>query len=379
MQSNVPTELIQTKTFKRIVIKIGSNVLTDHEGLRKSFFHHLAGQISFLLDQKIQPVIVSSGAIAAAMSFFHQPKKPTSIPEKQAFAAVGQPILMNLFAKEFQKKGITVAQVLLTQDGMDNRERFINAKHTINQLIHRKIVPIINENDTVSVNEIKIGDNDQLSAHVAHLVEADLLFILSHVDGLYDQDPHQHKEAKLIALVGKIDPKIESMVYDSEDARSVGGMRTKIMAAKICSRYGIPVWITSGLKKNFITKFMRQKAEGTFFLVGKKELSARKHWICSIHRPKGKISIDGGAQKALLDGKKSLLPSGVTRVSGSFHIGDCIEILDETGKLLGKGLSNYSKAEIEKIKGAKSSDIEQILGYKYGDEVVHRDNLVIDR
>jgi len=365
------------KNIKRVVIKVGSNLLTHNRGLRKSFFKDLCDQVNYLKRKNVEVVIVSSGAIATAMAENKLKTKPTNISELQALAAIGQPLLINHYAKEFNKKKMGVAQVLLTQDDLDNRERFLNAKHALEALFKRKVVPIVNENDTVTVNEIKIGDNDQLSAHVAHLINADLLVIFSHVEGLYDQDPDS-KDAKFITEVKKITKKIEGYVYPSEDQKSVGGMATKLLAASIATNYGIPVVVTSGFQTGGMKKLFTGKLTGTHFLP-QTALKARKHWIRHIKRPKGKIMVNVCAVDVLVKGKKSLLSVGIEKVTGNFQIGDCVEICSPKGRLLGKGLSSYTSKEVCKIAGLKSAQIVKALGYSHGDEVVHRDDMVLSK
>ena len=300
---------------------------------------------------------------------------PQTIPDKQAYAAIGQPVLMSMYGQEFQKKKMQVAQVLLTREGLDDRKRYLNAKHALQALLKKNVVPIINENDTVTVEEIKIGDNDQLSAYVAELIEADLLILLSHVEGFYDQNPKK-SGAELIPVIRKIDQKIYDKVFDGFSERTTGGMTTKLMAAKHCLKAGIPMLITSGFQKNFVKQILGKKVEGTLFLPSQKTVGARKRWISTI-RTKGKLFIDGGAKKALLVGKKSLLSSGVVAVEGSFNTGDCIEICTKNGIVLAKGICSYSREEVEKIMGSQSAEIQKILGYKYSDEIIHRDDMVI--
>ncbi|MBF0104413.1 MAG: glutamate 5-kinase [Deltaproteobacteria bacterium] len=373
----ISTLPVNMKLIRRVVIKIGSNILSDGRGIRTAFLNHLAGEIQFLKDRHIETVIVTSGAIASAMSFFKQGRKPVSVAEKQAYAAVGQPLLMNHYAKVLKKKGMSLGQILLTQDGFENRTRFLNAKHTLNALLAHQIIPIINENDTVTVDEIKIGDNDRLSAHVAHLIDADLLVILSHVDGLYNRNPADGEACEVVPVVDAVDKTIWSCIYENRDERTVGGMQTKLMAAGYCMDYGIPVLITNGHTKYFIRKIFDSTVTGTWFVTRKKTLSARKHWISNIRNPKGRIAVDAGARRALQEGKKSLLPSGIVAVSGDFDVGDCVAITDGTGAVFAKGLCSYSKNEVKKIMQQKTAEIEKILGYKNSDEVVHRDDMVV--
>lgn len=365
------------KNIKRVVIKIGSNVLSGGTGLRKPFFTHLAAQIGFLHRRGIKAVIVSSGAIAAGMAALGLTRKPHPIPEKQALAALGQPLLMNTYARSFVRHKMRIAQILLTQSSLENRNHFLNARHAIQALLNKDIVPIINENDTVVVDEIKVGDNDQLSAHAANLVEADLLVILSDVDGLFDKNPAAHADAKLISRVGKIDEGILGMVYENHTVSSTGGMATKLRAAQIATGYGIPVFITSGFRRYFLRDLLLGKAVGTLFEPSLDPLAARKHWILNVLKPKGRIVVDAGARRALIENKKSLLPSGITLVDGVFEIGDCVAIHDDGDALIAKGLASYSRQELERIRGIKSSQIEKTLGYRYGDEAIHRDDLVL--
>lgn len=369
--------IIRLQQLKRVVIKIGSNVLSDASGIRKDFFVNFAKQIHFLVEHNIHPIVVSSGAIATGMSVLGLDAKPKAIPIKQALAAIGQPLLMQTYAKTFKKYQLSIAQILLTQSSLENRQHFLNAKNAINALLKHHIIPIINENDTVVVEEIKVGDNDQLSAHVANLVNADLLIILSDVAGLYDKNPQQHQDAQLIPVVEKVNKKIFDLIYQSPNQRSTGGMLTKLKAAKIASEYGMPVIITSGFQKNFITSLFSPKFTGTLFQPQKDLLTSRKNWIANVVKPKGQVIIDAGAVQAIVHQQKSLLPSGILEISGKFQIGDCLEIFDEQKNLIAKGLSHYSSLELVKIRGAKTSEIEKILGYKYSDEVVHRDDLVL--
>ncbi len=256
-----------SKSLHRLVIKIGSNVLSGETGLRKNFFGELARQVRHLQNNKIETVIVTSGAVATAMAHFGKKWKPESIPEKQAYAAFGQPMLMHQYALSFARQDLAIAQILLTQADLENRKRFLNAKQAINTLLGKKIIPIINENDTVAVDELKFGDNDQLSAHVANLVNADLLLILSDVAGLYDKDPSRFKDAKIIPVVETIDVRIEAMIFKTHEGKSTGGMATKIKAAKLCTHYGLPLRITSGFQKDIAVKLLNQTLKGTLFTV----------------------------------------------------------------------------------------------------------------
>lgn len=254
------------RSLKRIVIKVGSNVLTDHLSLKKKFFHHMAEQIEFLQKRKIKPVIVSSGAIAAAMASLKRKTKPKGVPAKQAFAAFGQPLLMDEYMEAFHKRGLRVAQVLLTSLDVKHRDTVTNARHAFEELFRKNIVPIVNENDTVVVEEIKFGDNDMLSALVARLVRADLLLILSHVDGLYDSNPKKNKKSRLIPVVRHIDQNLRSCLFSEKNERSVGGMESKLKAAERCLQANIPVFLTNGCEKDYIRRLLTgKKIKGTYF------------------------------------------------------------------------------------------------------------------
>lgn len=368
---------IDTRKIKRIVVKIGSSVLSGANGLKPAFFKHLAEQVSELKSAGVETIIVSSGAVAAAMAAFGQAKKPHLIPEKQAFAAYGQPLLMQHYIAAFKKKGLSVAQILLTHPDLENRNRFLNAKLVIDELLGRGIIPVVNENDSVVVEELKFGDNDRLSAYVSNVAEADLLVILSHVDGLYDGDPETDSDAKLIPVVEKVDSTTGQLVFQNKNELGTGGMASKLEAAQIGLDFGIPVFITNGTKKGCLTKFFSSSAVGTYFQPNLSPLSARKHWISKVLKPKGEIVVDAGAKEALMAKKRSLLPSGVRAVKGHFDRGDCVAVSDASGKLVAKGLILYSWWEVEKIMGHKSVEIQKILGYKYADEIVHRDDLVV--
>jgi len=368
---------IDTRKIKRLVVKIGSSVLSDASGLKSAFFAHLAEQVAELKSSGVETVIVSSGAVAAAMAAFGQAKKPHLIPEKQAFAAYGQPLLMQHYTAAFKKKGLPVAQILLTHPDLENRNRFLNAKLVIDELLGRGIIPVVNENDSVVVEELKFGDNDRLSAYVSNVAEADLLVILSHVDGLYDGNPEKDANTKLIPIVEKVDSATGQLVFQNKNELGTGGMASKLEAAQIGLDFGIPVFITNGTKKGCLTKIFSSSAVGTYFQPNLSPLSARKHWISKVLKPKGEIVVDTGAKDALTAKKRSLLPSGVKAVKGHFERGDCIAVNDVGGKLVAKGLALYSWWEVEKIMGRKSIEIEKILGYKYADEIIHRDDLVV--
>lgn len=365
------------RKIKRVVIKIGSNILASAEqGLNTTRLRALVKDISEVIDAGHEVVIVSSGAVAAGLKKLNLRKKPDDIKLKQAAAAIGQSSLMWAYEHNFAKFGKKVAQVLLTRNDIANRLRYINAKNTMFTLMSYGVIPLINENDPVAVDEIKFGDNDMLAALTAGLVEADMLIILSDVEGLYSKDPHE-KGSKIIKHVDKITNRIEKMAGGKSSAVGTGGMYSKLLAAKQANDHGIPVVIMSGKKSSLLPRFIKGKEVGTYFEPRKERLSSKKGWIAYGVRAKGSIYLDEGAVKALTEMGRSLLPSGIARVDGSFEVGDCIKCNNAEGKKIAKGLTNYSSKDLEKIKGKKTSQIEKILGYKYSDEVIHRDNLVV--
>jgi glutamate 5-kinase len=363
---------------KRVVIKIGSSVLTNQYGeISESMFEEIAEGASKIRSRGIDILLVSSGAIAAGMKKLKLREKPKDISMKQAIAACGQSTLMWYYEKAFSAFGERVAQVLLTHDGLSARKRFLNARKTLFTLLRMGVIPIVNENDTVAVEEIMFGDNDNLAALVTSLVEADLLILLTDIDGLYDKDPRNHKDAKLISVIDEINKNIEEGAGDTFGRTTTGGMRTKIEAAKTAAAFGVPTIIANGKKSSVLSDIFDGKEIGTLFLPGRERLRGRKHWIAFTLKPSGEIVIDEGAKKAISYLGKSLLPSGIKEVRGEFEVGDPVRCVDESGMEVARGLSSYSSSEIRKIVGAKTSDIENILGYKYSNEIIHRDDLVV--
>ncbi|BCB96127.1 glutamate 5-kinase [Dissulfurispira thermophila] len=364
--------------MSRIVIKIGSNILTDIKGgLNQKRIYSIAKDISDVCEAGHEIVIVSSGAVAAGMKKLGLKEKPKDIRLKQAAAAVGQSSLMWAYEKSFSDFKKKVAQVLLTREDFSERSRYLNSKNTIITLLSYGIIPIINENDTVATDEIKFGDNDHLAALVSGLVDAERLIILSDVEGLYSSDPNKNPDAKIIPFVNEITSELEAMAGGAGSIVGTGGMYSKILAAKKAVSYGIKVNIISGRKKGLIVSLLRGIHYGTEFKPHLKRISSRKGWIAYAIKPKGSLIIDDGAVNAILKAGKSLLPSGIVKVDGVFDIGDAVYCVDIRGKRIAKGIVNYSSHDTEKIKGKKTSEIEPILGYKYSDEVVHRDNLVL--
>lgn len=364
--------------MKRLVIKIGSNILTsENDGLDLDRIQSITDDVSAAKDAGYEVAIVSSGAVAAGMTKMGLKEKPKDIVLKQAAAAVGQSNLMWAYEKSFSTHGKKVAQVLLTRDDFADRKRYINSRNTLITLLSYEIIPIINENDTVATDEIRFGDNDHLASMVAGLIDAERLIILSDVDGLFSDDPRRSPGASLIETVEKITPEIERMAGGSGSAVGTGGMFSKLLAAKRAVHHGITVNIINGRDKGAISSLLGGVRHGTEFRARKTRLSSRKGWIAYACRTKGSIIVDDGAARALLKGGKSLLPSGIVSLSGGFEAGDAVYCLDPAGKRIAKGLVNYSSLEIEKIKGKRTSEIEGILGYRYSDEVIHRDNLVL--
>jgi len=363
---------------KRVVIKIGSGVLTTQEGLNLDVINTLSEDIYQLMKKRgLEIILVSSGAIASGIKKMGLSQRPQSISQQQAVAAIGQSSLMLAYEEAFKRYGRKVAQVLVTRDDLTNRRRYLNTRNTLFTLLNWKVIPIINENDTVVVDEIKFGDNDNLSAMMAILAEANLVINLTNIDGLFNDDPRSNKDAHLIPLVEKVTSRIEKTASSIPGTLGKGGMQSKVKAARDAAICGIPTIIASGLKSNTISTIFDGKEEGTLFLPQPTPMRSRKHWIAFTKSSKGRIMVDGGAEDALVKREKSLLPSGVVSVYGRFSIGDSVTIINREERGLAVGLVNYHSTDVEKIMGLRSSEIEKRLGYKHYDEVVHKDNLVL--
>ena len=366
------------KTVKRIVIKIGSRVITgDNSGIDRDFLQSLARDVAKFSENGQEIVIVSSGAVAAGSKELGLVGRPKSIPQKQAAAAIGQSRLMQAYETAFSQHRLKVAQILLTRDDLADRQRFLNARATLDTLLSCGVIPIINENDTVVVEEIKFGDNDNLSALVTNLIEAHLLVIMTDIDGFYDSDPRANPDARLIPLVKAVTREVELAAGGTASSVGTGGMATKLAAAKKASQYGVPTTIINGTAPGTLSRALAGEDVGTFFLPAKSSLNRRKHWIAYTLRPKGRIVVDKGAVEVLSRQGRSLLPSGISRVEGGFDRGACVRVCGPEGVEFARGIVDYSHQEIEKILGHKSREIEDILGYRYGDEIIHRDNLVM--
>lgn len=366
------------RRVRRVVIKIGSQIVSTGAGIEESRLRALVHELAMLQKQKKEIVVVSSGAVAAGMSRLGRKQRPRTIPEKQALAAVGQINLMALYERYFSKFDIRVAQVLLTHADLANRQRYINAKHTFQTLLTAGIVPIVNENDTVAVEEMKFGDNDHLSALVATLLSADLLVILSDVEGVYDRDPRLDDNAELIPLIENVKDAKANINGTSRSPAGTGGIVTKVAAAEEAAIAGIPTIISSGLASRPLSRiFSSDEVAGTLILPEPNRLTHRKHWIAFNLKPAGDVIVDAGAYEALSRKGKSLLPSGLKDIRGAFGVGECVRCLDTQGREFARGLVNYSAHELNQIKGLHTSKIEKILGYKAYDEIIHRDDLVL--
>lgn len=366
-------------TYKRIVIKIGSALLVDGQtGLRNRWMQRLCEDISALHTAGTDVLIVSSGAIATGRKILNLSADSLRLEESQAAAAAGQIVLAHHWNTALATHDITTGQILLTLEDTETRRRFLNARATINALLKLKAVPVINENDTVATNEIRYGDNDRLAARVATMVGADLLILLSDVDGLYTAPPARNPDAKHLPIVDAITPEIEAMAGLAASNLSRGGMRTKLDAAKIATPAGTTMIITDGRIDHPLEALRDTNTRYTLFKPAKNTVSAWKSWIAGQLEPSGKIKIDAGAETALRNGK-SLLPAGIRKVSGSFLRGDTIAIcVDGSNREIGRGLSAYDEAELQRIIGRRSSEIETILGYAPRAAAIHRDDLVLN-
>ena len=367
------------KKAKRIVIKVGTSTITYANGKRNfSQIDRLAREISDLQNQGKEMILVTSGAVAVGVDRMGLPGKPKTIPGKQAAAAVGQGVLMHTYEKFFADYGQIVAQVLITKTEAIDRHRYTNTRNTFMELMRQRVIPIVNENDVVALDELKIGDNDNMSALVAGIVDADLVIILSDVDGLYTANPQTHPDAVIVPEVAEITPEIEASAGGVGSARGTGGMATKIQAAKAATSSGIHLVIASGTEKNAITRVLQGEELGTLFVSRENRLQFRKRWLAFGAKIQGSIVVDDGCAKAIRKaGGCSILPAGIYQVVGDFQTGSTISVIDKEGHELARGLVHYTAAELEKIKGCKSGDIEGILGHKNFDEVIHRDDLVI--
>ena len=363
----------------KIVIKIGTRVLTNEDGfLDKNQIMELSKQVIKLCSGGYSVVVVSSGSIGAGISALGLQKRPNNLPELQAAAAIGQGKLIEIYNECFTKHGYHAAQLLLTRQDFEDRQRYLNTCNTLHSLLNFKAIPVINENDTISVEEITFGDNDILSALVTNLLRADLLILLSSVDGLYTTPPTSDKSCSVLSVVDFVSDDIKKLAFKQKTREGTGGMKSKLEAASIATSSGEAVIIANGRQPDILSKIMNYDNVGTLFLPYKKKIASRKRWIGFIARPKGEVYIDEGALDALQKKGKSLLPSGVMKIDGNFVKGDVVSIVNVSeNREIARGLMNYSAEEVQKIKGLSSSLIKKTLGYKPYDEIIHRDNMVL--
>jgi glutamate 5-kinase len=360
-----------------VVIKVGSALLVDGASgrLNRSWLETLVEDIVRLRRAGKQVVLVSSGAIALGRRHLGLPKGPLRLEESQAAAAVGQIRLAHAYKELLEDREIPVAQVLLTLEDSEQRRRYLNARATLSELLTRGAVPVINENDTVATAEIRYGDNDRLAARVAQMISADCLLLLSDIDGLYTADPNRDPAAEFIPVVRSITPEIEAMAGGSASEVGRGGMTTKVMAARIAVAAGVHMCISAGAHRHPVRR-IEQGARCTWFVPSETPVAARKQWIAGTLRPAGSLVIDDGARRALKQGK-SLLPAGVTGLSGRFDRGDTVSLVAADGREIGRGIAAYSDQDAARIIGRRTADIEGILGFRGRDEIVHRDDLVL--
>ncbi|MBN2187494.1 MAG: glutamate 5-kinase [Dehalococcoidia bacterium] len=367
--------------YNRIVAKFGTGLITsgtDHLDLPT--MSGLVNQVARLQYQGKKVIVVSSGAVAAGGQRLREIKERKGTPFKQVLASVGQGYLMHTYEQLFSQHDITIAQALLTKEDLSDRAGYLNARNTLLALIELGVVCIVNENDVVAIDEIeqfKFGDNDNLSAMVSNLVDADLLVLLSDISGLYTADPHYNPEAQLIRRVDKIDAETERLASDTANRRGIGGMTTKIEAARLATSSGTDVIIADGREPDILLRIAKGESLGTLFPAQVNKMESRKRWMLSGLASKGKVVVDEGAMVALKKQSKSLLPAGVVEVNGNFQRGDIVDIFDKQGKHVACGISNYGSIDILVIKGAHSDKIPALLGHDYGDEVIHRNNMVI--
>jgi len=365
---------------KRCVIKVGSSLLTAQgQGLDRALITTWVEQIVTLKQKGMQVVLVSSGSVAEGMQRLGWAKRPSRVHELQAAAAVGQMGLIQNYESQFMRHGIHTAQILLTHDDLSDRRRYLNSRSTLRTLLSLGVVPVINENDTVTTEEIKFGDNDSLAALVVNLIEADCLILLTDQQGLYSADPRVHRDAPIVHEADAMDTQLDAMVGGAAGQFGSGGMYTKLRAARLAARSGADTVIAYGRESQVITRVLTGEIIGSLLTANKRPVAARKQWLAGHLKPKGTLSIDSGAIKVLRqDDGKSLLAVGVTKVSGQFSRGELVMCVDDKGKEVARGLVNYDSSEAERIKGKPSSEIQQILGYIDDPELIHRDNLIVN-
>ena len=377
--SNTREEILDN--IQRIVVKVGTSTLTTEDGhLDIEKIKKIVLELSNLQDKGYDVILVTSGAVGAGMGLLNISEKPKTLAEKQMLSAVGQVSLMQIYQTLFKEHNKIVGQLLLTKEEFSNRKRYLNMRNVCNAFLKRKIIPIINENDAIVSNalKIKVGDNDTMSALVSGLIDADLLIILSDIDGLYNKNPRKYEDANLIHIVGDINEDIKKMAGAEGSKFGTGGMVTKIIAAEMVTKIGTSLVIASGDEPKNITRIVEKENIGTLFVKKNKKISLRKYWLAYGPSKEGALTIDNGAKTALKNGK-SLLSVGIKSVEGTFDKGAIVEIEDLKGKVIATGISNYSSEEINLIKGEQSENIEEILGYKYDDAVIHIDNVAMKK
>ena len=366
-------------SYNHIVVKVGTSSLAYDSGkLNLACIENLVRQMADLHNQGREVILVTSGAIGAGAGKIGLKSRPRTIPEKQACAAVGQGMLLHMYEKIFSEYGITVGQVLLTREDFADRRRFLNARNTLRALLRFGVLPIINENDTVAVDEIKLGDNDNLSALVAGLIDFELLVMLTDTDGLYTANPRLDPEARLLSSVDEITPDIEQLAGAAGSRLGTGGMVSKLHAVRVATHSGITAVIARATEDNVLRRVLSGEEIGTVFWPVTTKMENRKQWIAYSTTVRGRIVVDEGAARALLENGKSLLPSGVVGVDGVFEMGSTVSIVNPEGHELARGLTNFSSEEVERIKGCKTGQITKILGCKRNEEIVHRNNMVLE-
>ncbi len=363
---------------RRVVVKIGTSLIADAEGrLDRAEMSSIVRQMAQLHGEGHEVLLVTSGAIAAGVEALGLPARPSAIPELQAVASVGQGRLVNRYSELFAEHNVVVGQVLITQFETTHRRQYLNARHTFETLLKFGAVPIINENDTTAVEEIRFGDNDTLAALVAHLVKADLLILLTDTEGLYTADPQEDRGAELLRRVERVTPEMEAAAGGKGTRFATGGMTTKLQAAQIVTFAGIGMYIAPGRRAGVLADIMAAREVGTYFVPRKKRIPARKLWIAFGRKPAGRLVVDDGAARAVTKSGKSLLPAGVTASHGTYEVGDALTVEDSRGREIARGLTNFSAAEVNKIAGLRSDEVAEVLPDAAGDEVIHRDCLVV--
>jgi glutamate 5-kinase len=367
----------QLARLRRVVVKVGTSLLAPPGGgVHARRFSELAGDVCALLDSGREVVMVSSGAVGLGVRRLGLDAKPRSIPEKQAAAAIGQIDLCRRYERAFARRGRSVGQILLTHGGLSERELFLNARHTLHTLVARGAVPVINENDSVATEELRFGDNDQLAAQVVNLCGAELLVLLTDIDGLHDRDPRE-PGARPIRELEQVEPAHLELAGGTGTALSSGGMRSKLEAARSATRYGAFTVIADGRRRGVLSRIVAGEELGTLVHPAREQLSSRKHWIAFSLKPRGTLRLDEGAVRALVERRASLLPAGVSGVEGEFGVGDPVSCRGPDGREVARGLISYSAADMRVIMGQKSSRISSLLGYSSGSWVIHRDDLIV--